>query len=110
MRALGAARLVRPRRLPRPRQCRRPAREFLVPRDLVLIALRAQGSAWAQAESDFATMMCLADLDRDANVEACSRMYPALADQVVNARRKWEVRNAAGLRELKAACETRLLR
>jgi hypothetical protein len=62
------------------------------------------------AAPDIGTYFCLAVDEPDPTVEVCKRLYPAWESQLLEARRKWEGRNAADLKMLRSACQTHLER
>ena len=70
------------------------------------------GSAQSQSSApiDILTLSCLGVDEPDQTVAVCTRLYPSLQLQLEEARRKWELRNAADLKALKSACQARLKR
>jgi hypothetical protein len=59
---------------------------------------------------DFLTANCLIGYENDDNPQVCAEINPETKDEVAEARGKWLKRNADTLKELQAACQTRLLR
>ena len=80
---------------------------------LVAGALALVGSgASGQEPVDVLTLGCLgivADAP-ESTVAVCTRLHPQLKPQLEDAQRKWEARNAADFRELKAVCRGRVQR
>src|SRR5438105_10199998 len=60
------------------------------------------------AAPDMETYLCLVADEPDSTVEVCKRLYPRWESQLSEARRKWEVRNAADLKVLKSVCQAQL--
>ena len=60
---------------------------------------------------DFLTANCLIGYENDDNPQVCAEVDPETRDAVTEARSKWlRERNADAMKELQAACQTRLLR
>jgi len=76
----------------------------------VVLLLAAAGQSDEALMSDLYTLACLTLEEPNTTVQACKRLQPLSAPELDDALQKWEARNAPELRNLKSACENRLVR